>query len=83
MNIKQVFSDIKARIIAIRLKRGSVVLLDGRLVEVFTIPSDVHDIPCTVCEYSDRCTGFFRQVCLEMTPDHENQYGLTSVMKHK
>lgn len=83
MTIKQGFSDIKARIIAIRLKRGSVVLLDGRLVEVFTIPSDEHGIPCHVCEFHGRCSGFFRQVCLELVPNKQNQYGLASVMKHK
>ena len=83
MNIKQVFFDIKARIIAIRLKRGSVVLLDGRLVEIFTIPNDVYDVPCSVCEFANRCSGVFLQVCSELKPDKQNQYGLTSVMKHK
>lgn len=83
MNINQVFDEIKVRIIAQRLKCGSVVLLDGRLVEVFTIPNDVYGIPCNVCEFSDRCSGMFRKVCVELKPDSNYQYGLTSVMKRK
>ena len=83
MSIQQVFSDIRKRAIARRLKRGAVKMLNGQLVEAFTIPNDVYGVPCNVCEFLGHCSGFAREVCLEMTPDDEHQYGLASVLKPK
>lgn len=86
MNNKQTFFYIKARIIARRLKQGSVMMLDGRLVKVSSIPIDTRGIqcgmPCRVCEFADNCSGIFEQVCLELEPDKEHQYRLASVMQH-
>lgn len=83
MSIKQLLSEMEVRMKARKLKCGSVVLLDGRLVEIFKIPNGVYDVPCRVCEFANRCSGLFLQVCTELKPDKENQYGLASVMKHK
>ena len=80
MSIKQLLSEIEVRMKVRKLKCGSVVLLDGRLVEIFTIPSDVCDVPCRICEFNKRCSGLFLQVCTKLKPDKHYQYGLASVM---
>lgn len=81
MNINQVLSEIEVRMKVRKLKCGSVVLLDGRLVEIFKIPNGMYDVPCRVCEFANRCSGLFLRVCTELKPDKHHQYGLASVIQ--